>query len=160
VWNRVIRANGLPDYLCLTCIVHAFASRGESFTADLVGETIKFVPIAVEVNGKAATDASDVQEENNRLRWRLHELGVAGEAAGPAEAEISESILRAETRDSMVLAWEAGKGACLDALRRAVARERQGDVMPLTGQECVQILETVRLEPAPVAAAPARTEEA
>jgi hypothetical protein len=34
-WNRVVRGRGLPDYLCLTCIVRAFAEAGEDFTAEL-----------------------------------------------------------------------------------------------------------------------------
>jgi hypothetical protein len=36
-WNTVIRANGLPDFLCLSCIVREFLTRGESFSANLYG---------------------------------------------------------------------------------------------------------------------------
>jgi hypothetical protein len=36
-WNRVIKGRGLPDYLCLSCIVQAFAAAGEGFTAKLFG---------------------------------------------------------------------------------------------------------------------------
>ncbi len=38
VWNRVIRDAGLPDYLCITCIVKAFALAGEGFVATLWGD--------------------------------------------------------------------------------------------------------------------------
>lgn len=34
-WNRVIRAQGLGDYLCTNCILKAFALQGESFAATL-----------------------------------------------------------------------------------------------------------------------------
>jgi len=74
-----------------------------------------------------------------------------GSPPAPSLAETSAERLT-ETRDSVVMAWETGRGACIDALRRAVARERQGGILPLTGQECVQILESVTLD---ILAAPA-----
>ena len=37
VWNRVIRGRGLPDYLCVSCIIRAFVGANESFTARLWG---------------------------------------------------------------------------------------------------------------------------
>ena len=73
VWNRVIRANGLPDYLCTTCIVSAFVSRGESFTAELIGATMPRTAIEVRVNGAEARDAAAISEENTALRAQLRE---------------------------------------------------------------------------------------
>lgn len=53
-WNRVIRERGLPDYLCTTCIVAAFVAAGESFEAELYGESFDgLVPvIRVEVSDR------------------------------------------------------------------------------------------------------------
>jgi hypothetical protein len=48
-WNAVIRGRGLPDYLCLTCIVEAFAARRESFTATLWGGVNEFTGLPIEV---------------------------------------------------------------------------------------------------------------
>lgn len=33
LWNRVIRSQGLSEYLCAACIVREFAKAGVSFTA-------------------------------------------------------------------------------------------------------------------------------
>lgn len=38
-WNEAIRGGGLPDYLCLSCILEAFAKAGKPFKALLFGET-------------------------------------------------------------------------------------------------------------------------
>jgi hypothetical protein len=74
VWNAVIRANHLPDYLCLTCIVAAFVRAGQSFTAELVGGGFHRVPIEVRINGAVAQDAARVSEENTCLRSTLFAL--------------------------------------------------------------------------------------
>ncbi len=71
-WNEVIRAAGLPDYLCLTCIVRVFVEAGQSFTADLVGGPFHCVPIEIRVRSKDAIDAQALSEENNKLRARLN----------------------------------------------------------------------------------------
>lgn len=71
VWNKVIRAQGLPEYLCTTCIVREFAKAGESFTAQLWNEEFNGVPIEVIINGKNANDAVAVSDENNELRNQL-----------------------------------------------------------------------------------------
>ena len=47
-WNAVIRGGGLPDYLCLYCIIEAFAEAGQGFEAQLYserlgGEQLRFV---------------------------------------------------------------------------------------------------------------------
>lgn len=73
-WNQVIRAAGGSEYLCLTCIVSAFAKAGESFTAVLSGAELHGVSVEFRVDGKVANDARLVQEENNRLRWELGRL--------------------------------------------------------------------------------------
>jgi hypothetical protein len=70
-WNAVIRKAGLPDYLCLTCIVSAFVRAGESFTAELVGEEHPFEPIEVRTRGQYAIDAQALSRENTELRAQL-----------------------------------------------------------------------------------------
>jgi hypothetical protein len=73
VWNKVIRAKGLPEYLCTTCIVREFVRAGEGFTATLWGEGFHGVPIEVSINNQNAKDAALIQEENNDYRVRLAE---------------------------------------------------------------------------------------
>lgn len=68
VWNRVIRAKGLSEYLCMSCIVREFVKVGRSFTAELSGSGFSGVPIEIRVRGEVAQDASVVSDENNRLR--------------------------------------------------------------------------------------------
>lgn len=46
-WNRVIRSQGLPELLCLSCIVAEFAKSGEGFSATLWGEDLPGVAIFV-----------------------------------------------------------------------------------------------------------------
>lgn len=48
-WNAVIRARGLPEYLCLTCIVQEFAALGQGFTAALWGGPEGFSGLPIEV---------------------------------------------------------------------------------------------------------------
>lgn len=62
-WNRVIRAQGLPEYLCTTCIIRAFALAGVSFTAELWSARIdQFagLPIAVTIGTTRPTKLSRV----------------------------------------------------------------------------------------------------
>ncbi len=49
-WNKVIRAQGLPEYLCTTCIVREFAKAGESFSAKLWGDDFKGTAIRVDID--------------------------------------------------------------------------------------------------------------
>jgi len=72
IWNRVVRGRGLPDFLCLACIIEAFESADESFTATLWGRGFDGCPIEVRIRSKEAQDAALIQEENNALRWKLH----------------------------------------------------------------------------------------
>lgn len=72
-WNRVIRAKGLPEYLCTTCIVEAFAKAGESFTAQLYGAGFDGVAIEVRINNVDAITAAYVSEENTELRCAVRE---------------------------------------------------------------------------------------
>ena len=53
-WNAVIRANDLSEYLCLTCIVQAFVSRGVGFTATLWGKDFDGVGLVVTVESAQA----------------------------------------------------------------------------------------------------------
>ena len=70
LWNQVVRARGLPDYLCTTCIVREFVRAGQSFTAQLWNEEFNGVNIEIVIEGQTAKDAALVQEENNTLRNR------------------------------------------------------------------------------------------
>lgn len=74
IWNRVIRGAGLPDYLCLTCIVQAFAVAGEGFTAQLWGPEFSGLPIEVLVNGQGARSAAALSEENTTFRSTLSKI--------------------------------------------------------------------------------------
>jgi hypothetical protein len=82
IWNQVIRAKGLPDYLCTACIVREFVREGQSFTAELWNEEFNGVPIEVIINGQIAKDAALIQEENNALRNRLSETAEILTALG------------------------------------------------------------------------------
>lgn len=73
VWNQVIRARGLSDYLCMACIIREFARVGQGFTATLWSEEFNGIPIEVIVNGQNAKDASLIQEENNSLRNQIND---------------------------------------------------------------------------------------
>ena len=46
-WNRVARASGLQDYLCLSCIVLAFQRMGEDFSAKLWSDELDGVEMEV-----------------------------------------------------------------------------------------------------------------
>lgn len=76
LWNRVVRAAGLADYLCATCVVRAFAKAGVSFTATLYGDDFDGLPISVEINGATSTAAHEIQEQNNSLRAALYKLSA------------------------------------------------------------------------------------
>lgn len=73
VWNSVIRAAGMPEYLCTTCIVRAFAKAGVSFTAELWGEEFNGLPVAVHFNSRSARFAQLLSNENTTLRHGLSE---------------------------------------------------------------------------------------
>jgi hypothetical protein len=73
IWNQVIRAQGLSEYLCTTCIVREFARAGRNFTAALYGAGFHGLPIEIQVDNAVAQDAHLIQEENNALRWKLFE---------------------------------------------------------------------------------------
>lgn len=77
IWNAVVRAQGLPEFLCLTCIVSIFAKANKSFTAELSGKDFDGLPIEVRVNDVVASDAVEVQAENNRLRHELRDGALA-----------------------------------------------------------------------------------
>jgi hypothetical protein len=46
-WNRAIRSRGIPEYLCLSCIVVEFAKAGESFSAILWGDDLDGIRISI-----------------------------------------------------------------------------------------------------------------
>lgn len=80
VWNRVVRAQNLPEYLCLSCILKTFVAAGKSFTAELSGDGFHGEAIAVEINGLAVSDVAEIQQENNLLRRELAALRSGGVA--------------------------------------------------------------------------------
>lgn len=87
IWNHVIRAHGLPEYLCTTCIVREFAKAGESFTATLWGDEFNGVPIEVLVNGQGAVDATALSEENTGYRVQIADLTARCEAVEAQKAD-------------------------------------------------------------------------
>jgi len=76
-WNHVIRRAGLPDYLCLTCIVSAFVQAGESFTAELIGGDHHCEPIEIRTRSQNAIDAQTLSAENTTLRAQLQQLAAS-----------------------------------------------------------------------------------
>jgi hypothetical protein len=58
VWNEVIRARGLSDFLCTNCILEAFAKAGKSFTAQLYGEGLNGLPMEFRINSLDALTPS------------------------------------------------------------------------------------------------------
>lgn len=76
-WNAVIRAAGLPEYLCLTCVTEAFVKAGVSFNAELYGSPFshdgRTMPkIAVHVEqAKMADSYGDLQSQIAALHdWK------------------------------------------------------------------------------------------
>lgn len=47
LWNLVIREAGLPDFLCATCILRAFARSRVNLTATLWGDGFEGLPITI-----------------------------------------------------------------------------------------------------------------
>ena len=108
VWNRVIRAQGLPEYLCAACILRAFARRGESFTAELSGDDFNGTLIEIQINGRSARDAQHVTEENTALRSaialivsQMEQAGAVAWAARLVKAtELAYCVALTETPES------------------------------------------------------------
>lgn len=126
MWNRVIRKQGheLPDYLCATCILDAFAKARQSFTARLWGEGFHGLRIEVQIESRAALDAAAIQDENNGLRYSL------GFLTGQLEKVRAELVLArsAGTRDLNLRLGEANRNLCkrveeLEAERDAALSE-------------------------------------
>ncbi len=69
-WNAVIRKAGLPEYLCLTCIVSAFVKAGESFTAELIGGEHNFEPI--EIRTRPLKTVADLHASMLTVEQRKH----------------------------------------------------------------------------------------
>ena len=86
VWNDVIRAKGLPEYLCLTCVVREFVRARRSFTATLWGDGCGGFPIEVRMNTAVARDAEAISEENTALRVKIRDLEGRGPCPGKGGA--------------------------------------------------------------------------
>ena len=123
-WNRIIRGAGLPDYLCTTCIVKAFAMAGETFTAQLWGDGFSGLPVEFSVAGVTATSHAEMSEENTQLRARLTKTSEPkmfpiqserGHRAHPTEipwsvADRAYSVYRADYGDGQSLERLAQRG--------------------------------------------------
>ena len=96
VWNRVIRDGGLPDYLCTTCIVRAFALVGESFTATLWSPEFNGLPIHVMVRDQVATDATAISEENTQLRAALYDSRPPASAPERLRCSVCDNLVDPE----------------------------------------------------------------
>lgn len=119
VWNATIRARGLEEYLCLTCIVTAFACFGESFTAELNGGPFQGgLPIEVRIRDCVATDAARISEENTALRFQIASLAEARDGL-----QAQNEILVMDASDSNACCEQAE--AKLSALTAAHARVRE-----------------------------------
>lgn len=86
-WNAVIRGNHLPDYLCTTCIMQAFVTRGESFTGEIDG-----VPFEVIVHSQQAKDAELTSAENTELRATVFALTTRAEATEATITSLKKGI--------------------------------------------------------------------
>lgn len=74
VWNEVIRAQGLSEFLCLTCIVKEFAKMSRSFTVELWGDVFNGTPIEIRIDNQVSQDAATISDENTSLRARYRVL--------------------------------------------------------------------------------------
>jgi hypothetical protein len=90
LWNQVIRGAGLPDYLCTTCVVRAFAAAGVSFTAHLYGEGFNGTPIDVTVRGVEPQTVELLEEQNNVLRVALCDVAPSHPALVAAREPVEE----------------------------------------------------------------------
>lgn len=117
VWNAVIRAKGMSEYLCTSCIVREFVLAGTSFTAELYGGALNGNRIELRVGGQVADDASKVSDENNALRVEL------------AEAQAEVERLRADYWDLIMVVAEKypGETRHQTAKRYLVERETRQD---------------------------------
>jgi hypothetical protein len=98
-WNVVVRARGLPEYLCFNCIVNVFAEVGESFTATLWGVEFHGLPVEVRIRDVIATDAAKIGEENTDLRFQLHE---ATQQTAALEAALRQLVTQAHSTREIV----------------------------------------------------------
>lgn len=73
LWNRVIRQQQLPEYLCTACIVRAFAKAGESFTASLSGDGFHGLLIEVRIDSAQSRATEELQERHIALRVKVME---------------------------------------------------------------------------------------
>ena len=73
IWNSVVRAAGLPEYLCLSCIITAFAEKKISFTA-VLGIRGNAIPVEISIDSRSSQDAAIISNENTQLRARIREL--------------------------------------------------------------------------------------
>lgn len=98
LWNRVVREQGLSDYLCASCIVKVFARARTSFTAELYGPELDGpqVPhISVQIN------ETPIDDSYGCLQARIRELEEELKAAQEERDRLFE--LRVEANDQMAV---------------------------------------------------------
>jgi hypothetical protein len=101
LWNQVVRARKLPEFLCASCILRVFAGEGVSFTAELWGDRFTGMPIEVRVRSAAAEVAALLNAENTTLRAALVKamvpleglnMAVDWELAPAVKATIADAV--------------------------------------------------------------------
>ena len=108
----MIRAQGLPEYLCTTCIVREFARVGRSFTASLWGDGLNGLAIEIRFAGQ---DGLTVAEPSEADKAKAREVcGRLGEGHEPA-------------LDGELCAWCERIAAALAEAREQGRREERRD---------------------------------
>lgn len=138
VWNQVIRANELPEYLCAACIIQQFAKRDVSFACELWGAEFNGLTLAVHVNNRRARYGKLLSDANTDLRRRLSEAERACERLRKERDMACESILREVTEAIEAehledptntegdVAYDAAIAHALDAVAQVAKRHSSG----------------------------------
>lgn len=150
LWNAVVRAQGLSEYLCASCVLEVFVLAGESFTATLWSDDLKGDTVEVLVHSRESLGAALLVDENTRLRVALEKygehkpVGVGGVCARrPGEELVCSCGLKEELDFSTrprTLRW--GQETPVLPMRVSGAR---GDLAPsVKGREFIWDLEEQR----------------
>jgi hypothetical protein len=131
LWNRVIRAQGLPEYLCTACILRAFAKAGVSFTAELCGDEFDRLPIEFTINGAESTAVLEVQDENNDLRCSLRDVEAKLVQAEQEKAAANHGRKAAEDNQVRWMRLHSEAESRLSALT-ATVRQVEQEMQPYT----------------------------
>lgn len=150
LWNRVIRSAGLGDYLCITCIVKAFALAGEGFTATLWSDDFNGTPVtfqpdppSVEAEEGLVGELRDALAHDGE-EWWLNHKQLARRAAAEIE-RVRESYaglcdVEANLREEKELFEAAHAGAA----RRAEQAEARANEYEKKGVRLLQQLARIQ----------------